>query len=62
MTPPTKHCWVVMHHHRHGTDTHIVACSHEPTEVEVVRALCLDFEPDIGEDIDIYRAPIITIP
>jgi hypothetical protein len=62
MTPPTKHYWVVMHHHRHGTSANIVECSHEPTEEEVIAACDIDFEPDREEYIEIDRAYIITIP
>jgi hypothetical protein len=56
--------YIVTHHHRYGSDSHLVVSDTLPTERQVVRELHLNFEPSKQETIDIdllsdeeYRNP-----
>lgn len=53
--------YIVLHDHRHGTDSYLVRCDREPTIDEVVKALELDFEED-REDEGLTISQAINVP
>jgi hypothetical protein len=53
--------YIVLHDHRHGTDSYLVRCDREPTIDEVVAALDLDFEEE-REDEGLTISQAINVP
>jgi hypothetical protein len=47
--------WAVVHRHEHGDTVHAVLAIQPPTQEQVIKLLKLDFEPDKGEEINIFR-------
>jgi len=46
--------WVILHHHRHGVDIHLVRSKDEPTSEQIEKGLTAhgNWEPDPDERIE----------
>lgn len=56
MVCDTRRTWVVLHHHKHGVSPHVVFSPTEPDGKAVVAASVEDYEPHLGEFIEVVEA------
>ena len=50
----TNNTYLVLWHHRYGTDHFLVRAAKPPTTKDVIQKLALAFEPEFRERLDIY--------
>jgi len=51
--------YIALHHHRHGTDGHVLRCETMPTTEEIIAYLGDDYEPDRDERIEVRPCAVI---
>lgn len=50
--------WIALHHHNFGCTTYLFTAYTEPTIEQIIKTCEINYEPDIGEDLEWFQVPL----